>query len=212
MATIKDQTSIALYLKISWEKIVTRVHNYFLARRLNVRRIYIRSGSYLRGLSNIKMGENFDAGHGLWMETIIQYGNQSFSPRLVIGDNVSISFWGHISAAQFVSIGSGVMMGSKITIIDHDHGSYGEPNHTSPLVPPAQRPLKTAAIHIGANCWLADGVVVTAGSNIGEGAIIGANAVVKGQIPPYTVAVGIPAKPVKRFDFEQQLWVDIAAR
>jgi lipopolysaccharide O-acetyltransferase len=210
MQMFREKYDSIFNLKTTLEKALTRVHNQFLARIFRVRRIYIRSGSYLRGLSHIHLGENFDAGYGLWMEAITKYGDQSFSPHLEIGNDVSISFWGHISAAQSISIGSGVMIGSKVTIIDHDHGSYGGQNHTSPLIPPAQRPLKTSAIQIGPNCWLGDGVVVTAGAEIGEGTIIGANAVVKGKIPAFTIAVGIPAKPVKRFDFEQQQWVDIA--
>ena len=44
------------------------------------------------------------------------------------------------------------------------------------------------------------------GAKIGDGCIIGAHAVVKGEIPPYTVAVGAPARPVKRYNFETKLW------
>ena len=62
---------------------------------------------------------------------------------------------------------------------------------------------------IGNNVWLADGVVVTPGSNIGEGCIIGANSVVVGHIPPYTMALGIPARPRKMFDFDTEEWKSI---
>jgi lipopolysaccharide O-acetyltransferase len=55
--------------------------------------------------------------------------------------------------------------------------------------------------------WIADGVVVTAGSDIGEGSVVGANSVVRGKIPPFTLAVGIPARPVKTLIFESRRWV-----
>ena len=44
------------------------------------------------------------------------------------------------------------------------------------------------------------------GVTIGEGSIIGANSVVSKDIPHYTIAVGIPAKVIKKFNFEIQKW------
>src|SRR5690606_31771009 len=49
-------------------------------------------------------------------------------------------------------------------------------------------------IKVGSGCWLGTGTVVMDGSVIGDNCIIGAGAVVKGEIPPYSVAVGMPAK------------------
>lgn len=57
--------------------------------------------------------------------------------------------------------------------------------------------------HIGSDVWLGDGVVVLAGKVIGHGAVVGANAVVTTDIPPYAVAVGVPARVIKlRFSEE----------
>jgi hypothetical protein len=56
---------------------------------------------------------------------------------------------------------------------------------------------------IGSDVWLGDGVVVLAGKAIGHGAVVGANAVVTTDIPPYAVAVGVPARVIKlRFSEE----------
>jgi acetyltransferase-like isoleucine patch superfamily enzyme len=52
------------------------------------------------------------------------------------------------------------------------------------------------AITIGEDCWLGINVVVLPGVSIGKGCIVGANSVVSKSIPPYSVAVGIPAKVV----------------
>ena len=49
-------------------------------------------------------------------------------------------------------------------------------------------------------------MAVLPGSKIGDGCIIGAHSVVKGEIPAYTVAVGAPAKPVKRYNFDAKIW------
>lgn len=65
----------------------------------------------------------------------------------------------------------------------------------------ATRPEK---IVVGNDVWLGTDVILLGGDNIGDGAVIGAFSVVSGKIPPYTVAVGNPAKPVKeRFTDEQ---------
>jgi acetyltransferase-like isoleucine patch superfamily enzyme len=51
-------------------------------------------------------------------------------------------------------------------------------------------------VEIGANCWLAANVVVTSGVRIGERCVIGANSVVTRDLPPLTIAAGVPAKPI----------------
>ena len=56
-------------------------------------------------------------------------------------------------------------------------------------------------ITIGNDVWLGYEAVILAGVTIGDGAIIGARAVVTRDVPPYTIAAGVPAKPLhKRFD------------
>jgi lipopolysaccharide O-acetyltransferase len=188
------------------------IHSYFLGRKLGAAGLLVRSGYYIRGLPYMHIGKNFHAGRGLWLEAVTQCQGQNFSPVIEIGDNVSISFWGHIAAAKLITIGSGVMIGSKVTIIDHDHGGYGSGMNVSPDIPPSQRLLSVASVRIGSNVWIADGVVVTAGAEIGEGSVIGANSVVRGYIPPFTLAVGVPARPIKKFDFVRREWARISDR
>lgn len=53
------------------------------------------------------------------------------------------------------------------------------------------------AIVIGDNVWIGEKAAILAGVTIGEGAIIGANAVVTKNIPPYSIAAGIPARIIK---------------
>jgi len=191
---------------LALETACDKIHSYFLGRKLGAKGLRIRSGYYIRGLPYMHIGNNFDAGRGLWLEAVTQCKGQAYSPVIEIGDNVSISFWCHISAAKSITIGSGVMMGSKVTIIDHNHGNYSSGAIVDYEVPPALRPLSVASIRIGSNVWIADGVVVTAGSEIGEGSVIGANSVVYGKIPPFTLAAGVPARPIRQYDYERRQW------
>ena len=56
---------------------------------------------------------------------------------------------------------------------------------------------------IGNDVWIGYEAVILSGVTIGDGAIIGARAVVTRDIPPYTIAAGVPAKPIRRrFDVE----------
>jgi lipopolysaccharide O-acetyltransferase len=209
MRTFIRHNSFLLYVAAGWERVRDVVISSYWAQHFHVKHIYIRKGAYLRGTRHMRMGEHFDCGQGLWLEAISSWRGQTATPEIIIGDNVSISFWGHIAALSSVRIGNGVMMGSRVTIIDHNHGSYSEQQGSDPSVPPAERPLSARPIVIEDNVWLADGVVVTGGSTIGEGSIIGANAVVTGSIPAYCIAVGIPARPVKRFDRSAKSWVTV---
>src|ERR1035437_6974177 len=62
------------------------VRNYFISKRLRVKKISIGPRYYLRGLSSVCMGEDFSAGEGFWMDAITRYRGQAFSPRIVIGN------------------------------------------------------------------------------------------------------------------------------
>jgi lipopolysaccharide O-acetyltransferase len=170
---------------------------WMLSRRLGCPDIVIGPRCHLRGLDCMRIGKHFQADEGLWLEAVIAHLDQSFSPRIVIGDDVSISRWSHIAATNRIEIGDGVLIGSKVLITDHNHGRFGEENWDVAL-PPSLRPLDAdKAVLIGNNAWIGDGVFVAPGAKIGEGAVIGANSVVTGTIPPYTVAAGTPARVLR---------------
>lgn len=182
------------------------VRNHLISRKLGVKTINIGSRSSLRGLSFIKMGEDFSADEGLWLHAITKYNDQAFSPKIIIGNHVRVSRWVHIAATHFVEIGDNVLVGSKVIIIDHNHGQYSR-EHTSPNVAPSLRPLDhDRKVVVERNVWLGDGVVVTPNSSIGEGSVIGPNSVVRGRIPPFSIAAGAPARVLKIFDFNTNSW------
>lgn len=186
------------------------VRNFLISRKLGVRKIKIGPRAYLRGLSFVDIGEDFLAGDGLWLETITRYNDQNFLPKIVIGQHVRVSHFVHITATHFVEIGDNVLIGSKVMITDHNHGLYTREEHTSPHIAPSLRPLdRDRRTVIGRNVWLGDGVVVTAGASIGEGSVIGANSVVLGSIPAFTIAVGVPATVRKTFNFDTGKWCNV---
>lgn len=62
---------------------------------------------------------------------------------------------------------------------------------------------------IGEGFWLGTNVVVVGNVHIGKHCVIGANSVVTKDIPDYSVAAGIPAKVIKRYDFGKSEWVRV---
>lgn len=185
------------------------LRNRMLAGKLGVRQFDIGPRAYLRGLARISMGEDFSAGEGLWLEAITRYRDERFNPKLVIGNHVRISHWSHIACTHSVIIGDHVLIGSKVIITDHNHGFFGS-DSTSPITPPAQRPLdRDQFVIIGANVWLGDGVVVCPGVTMGEGSVAGANAVVTTDVPAFTMVAGVPARPIRRYDASQGNWIKL---
>ena len=93
-----------------------------------------------------------------------------------------------------IEIGNHVMIGSYVLITDHSRGELERTN-----VPVAKRQLLTkGSVIIEDNVWIGEHACIMPGVTIGEGSIIGANAVVTHDVPPYSVAVGVPAKVVKQ--------------
>lgn len=185
------------------------VRSRAIGHRLGVGKINIGPRPYLRGLSFIEIGEDFSAESDLWIEAITHHGDQVFTPRIRIGSHARVSRSVHIAATNSVEIGDHVLIGSKVLIIDHNHGQYST-QPTSPEFPPSQRPLDgDRKVTIGCNVWLCDGVVVTPGSTIGDGSVIGANSVVHGTIPAFSIASGIPATVRKTFSAATQQWVNV---
>ncbi|WP_409415533.1 acetyltransferase [Flavobacterium sp. PS2] len=126
---------------------------------------------------------------------------------LHIGKNVQMNDYVHITAMENVFIGDNVLMASKIYISDCSHGSYsGDFNDCNPNSIPAERKLFSNPVFINDNVWLGEFVSVLPGVTIGKGTIVGANSVVSKSLPPYVIAVGSPARPIKRYNFETQRW------
>lgn len=197
-----------LTLRAVYNRVIRRLFNYCIERKLaGAENISIRPNAVLDGLSHISIGKNFTAGDFLKLEAVTRFRDQTFDPRIVIKDNVSVNDFVHIGATNHIEIGNNVLMASKIFISDHNHGTYGGNRQSSPLVPPAERLLTNdQQVIIGDNVWIGELVSILPGSVIGEGAIIGSNSVVTGEIPKWSIAVGSPARVVKRFNPDENRW------
>ena len=159
----------------------------------------------IRNKKNIDLGRNLTTGIGCRIECFPI--SDACEVVLKFGENVQMNDYVHITAAKSVEIGDNVLMASKIYISDCSHGSYlGDSSDSSPLTSPIDRPLSVKPVKIENNVWLGEFVSVLPGVTIGQGTIVGANSVVSKSLPPNVIAVGSPAKPIKKFNFETNQW------
>ncbi|CAH0334863.1 2,3,4,5-tetrahydropyridine-2,6-dicarboxylate N-acetyltransferase [Flavobacterium sp. CECT 9288] len=159
----------------------------------------------IRNKRNIKIGKNFTSGFGCRVEAFPL--NKESQICISIGNNVQINDYVHIGAVGSITIGDNVLMASKIYISDHNHGSYDELLSDHPMSLPVDRKAICKPVVIGDNVWLGESVCVLPGVTIGEGCVVGALSVVTKSIPPYSIAVGSPAKVIKEYDFEINKWI-----
>jgi lipopolysaccharide O-acetyltransferase len=198
----------AIALPRALTALTRRLRDTLTARQLQAPNFRAGRSPRLHGLAHMRIGKNFSAADNLWLEAVTAYAGQSHSPQLILGDDISLSSNVHIACLHRIHIAGGLLAGSHVLISDHTHGLYSGPNQSPPDTLPTARPLHSSGeILIGRNVWLGDGVCVLAGATIGDGAIIGANSVVRGSIPPATIAVGAPARVVRHWDATLMQWV-----
>lgn len=153
------------------------------------------------GPQYIEIGEGCGFGRRFRLCAYDEYASQTFSPRISIGNGVHICNDCHIGCIDSIKIGDGVLMASRITILDHFHGYI---NHSDLFTPPSKRPLSCKPVVIGNNVWIGEGVEVMPGVTLGDNVIVGANAVVTHSFPDNVVIAGVPAKIIKVLDSDDK--------
>lgn len=129
------------------------------------------------------------------------YG-QKLNPEIIIGNNVYIGSDFTLYCANKVIIEDNVLIASNVFISDNNHG-------INPNLDYKEQPLLIKSVKIGKGAWIGEKVCVLAGAEIGEKSIIGANSIVTNNIPSYSIAVGSPAKVIKKWDFNGNKWVSV---
>lgn len=168
----------------------------------------IRFPFILRGRQFVDFGKQLTTGY--WCRFEVFPTDDNPRKRLILGNNIQMNDFVHICALDRVEIGDGCLFASHIYISDNSHGRMGGgKNDSSPEVQPDHREYITSPVKIGKNVWLGEGVIVMPGVTIGDGSVIGAHSVVSKDIPPACVAVGTPARVVKKYSFEKECWEKI---
>jgi len=136
------------------------------------------------GTGNISLGKRCRLG----MDT--ELGTEE-EGRIRIGQDVRVNRGCTITSYSEVLIGDFAIIGEFVSIRDANLGmNLGEPMR--------YQPHTSSPVRVGRDVWIGRGSSVLPGTTIGEGAVIGANSVVTGDIPPFSIAVGVPAKVIRK--------------
>ena len=114
-------------------------------------------------------------------------------PVVRIGDRCLIGRGSGIVGHYSIDIGNDVWTGHHVYITDQNHA------YENVDLPISQQTQPERAVVVGDGSWIGHGTVILPGACIGKHVAIGANSVVTGKIPDYSVAVGSPAKVIKQY-------------
>ena len=113
--------------------------------------------------------------------------------RLIVGDGTFFNYGCSVGATESVEIGANCQFGQYTLIMDSNQHSLEDHQARAGAEP----------VVIEDDVWLGARVTVLPGARIGRGSVVGAHAVVRGVIPPAALAVGVPARVVRRLSPEE---------
>lgn len=102
-----------------------------------------------------------------------------------------------------------VLVGDNVTIGQHTVLSGLNHDYEDVFEEPSKQKIIRKKITIHNNTWIGANSVVLPGITIGGNSMIGAGSVVTKDIPPYSLAVGNPARVIKQYDIEKRIWVKV---
>ena len=107
-----------------------------------------------------------------------------------LADGANVGFNCEVFSASRVTIGRSALIAAYCYVIGGDH------DFSDPDVPVLEQSRTSAGVAIGDGVWMGAGAKVLDGASIGDHAVIGAGSVVRGNVAPHAIAVGIPARAV----------------
>lgn len=179
-----------------------------LQRRLNV--VFMAPRVNLRNASLIRFGKGVTLERGVIIDGMSHDG-------IILGDNVVIGAYSLVRASSPSSLGAGLRMGNNSAIdaysfigaagpvligenvIMGQHVSFHAENHNYDRtdIPIKEQGTRRIGIVIEDDCWVGSNAIFLDGCHVGRGSVIAAGSIVRGEIPPYSVAAGAPARVIK---------------
>lgn len=169
--------------------------------------VYVSPRAVIKRGRKIRLGANVvvERGATLWVDTnnsFIAIRDDSylsshcilntFDGWISMGSNCTVNSYAILYGHGGLEIGNDVRIAPQVMIMPMNH-IYKDP-HT----PIRTQGIRSRGIKIEDDVWLGAGSVVLDGVTVGKGSVIGAGAIVAKNIPPYSVAVGIPARVIKK--------------
>ena len=167
----------------------------------------VGNGCSISGAERISVGKDCFFGEGTELTALGNHFSQKLNSHLSIGNHVRCVGGCRITCAGSIMLEDDVLLGPEVFITDHNHGM--DPYYPGGY---SKQPLIVKDVHVGQGAWLGQRVCVMPGVTVGAHSIIGASSVVTHDIPPYTIAVGSPAKVVKVWNAGTDCWEPVKNR
>jgi acetyltransferase-like isoleucine patch superfamily enzyme len=165
-------------------------------------RAYVDPSAHFIGARFIEIGNRSIVSEGCWFNVSDRTGHQT---RILIGDHCYIGRRTFLNCGLKITISPYCMISHGCNLLGADH-DFSNPFRPYLSVPVAGQD----SIAIGVNSWVGANVNILKGVSIGFGSIVGAGSVVTRSLPPLCVAVGNPARIIKRFSLVKNRWVSQA--
>lgn len=188
---IKTMLSFMWHPIVSSRFLVDGCSNFYLCKHLKINSVKL-----------LTVGDEFYLGNNSRIHFIQNYHGKSYNPFLKIGKQVDIGQRFTALCAAPIVIEDNALLASDILITSENHGMDPESEQSY-----AKQPLIAKPIKIGKGCWIGEKVSIMPGVTLGEKVIVAANSVVTKSFPSYTLIGGVPAKVIKKYDFNQHKWV-----
>jgi acetyltransferase-like isoleucine patch superfamily enzyme len=179
-----------------------------LQRRIAL--VFMANGVNLRGAAQIQFGKGVTLERGVIMDGLMRKG-------IALGDNVKIGAYSVLSGSPVSNLGEGISMGANSAVdaysfigssgfvsigenvIMGQHVGFHPENHDFDRtdIPIRLQGTTRQGITIEDDVWVGSNVIFLDGARVGRGSVIGAGSVVRGTIPPYSIAVGVPARVIR---------------
>lgn len=160
-------------------------------------------GSFVRpypdllvGTKFITIGNNTLIGKHVQLTAWSSHNGENYDVSITIGSNCQIGSYNHITSANSITIGDGVLTGKFVTITDNSHGNPGDFSDCD-ISPIKRSVFSKGPVVIEDNVWIGDKATILPNVRLGRCSIVGANSVVTKDVPPYSIVAGNPARVIK---------------
>jgi acetyltransferase-like isoleucine patch superfamily enzyme len=184
-------------LKHLYRRISVGLYYRFFFNKLG-KNSFIISPRAIDGGNNMEIADNVYIQYKTWLAALPLTGETECI--LKIGKGSVIGNFNHIYATKSIIIEEYVLTADRVYISDNLHGYE---DISSPIL--KQPIVQNGEVVIGRGSWIGENVCIL-GVKIGKQCVIGSNSVVTKDIPDYCVAAGIPARIIKRYNFDTNQW------
>jgi acetyltransferase-like isoleucine patch superfamily enzyme len=181
-------------------RFVTNLRQRFLGKRKSeFPGAYLDPTVQITGAAWVEIGEGAVVGEYSWLNVNKREGDEK---------HLSIGCFTFVGRRAFFTCGSSISVGPYCVLGPDCHFVGASHVFSDPFKPYLVTGVtKNGVIRVGANCFLGARATFLADCEVGYGSVIGAAAVVRGTIPPLSIAVGNPARVIRRFDMSKSQWV-----